>query len=330
MNLQTQYLGLTLKNPLMPGASPMVDNLDTVRRLEDAGASAIVMHSLFEEQVLADQGDFISNVQRHKESFSEAQSFIPAPDEFGLSPDLYLLQIARIKEVVDIPVIASLNGITLGGWINHAQWIERAGADAIELNFYYIPTDPEETGASVLERAKDVLKAVKARVGIPVALKLSPFFSALPHSARELVDAGADGLVLFNRFYQPDIDIESLDVVPTLQLSDSSELNLRLRWLAILTPNIRTSYALTGGVHTAEDVIKSLMVGAHTVQMVSALLTRGAGWLGKVLSDMTQWLDEHEYDSLDQLRGSMSLRNCPNPAAFERGNYLRILQGWSA
>jgi len=288
------------------------------------------MHSLFEEQILAEQSDYDWNVARHKESFSEAQSFIPGPSEFELTPDLYLLQIARIKNTVDLPVIASLNGTSLGGWVDYAQWIERAGADAIELNFYFISTDVNETGIDVLVRARDILTAVKARVGIPVALKLSPFFSALPHCAHEFVTAGADGLVLFNRFYQPDIDIEALDVIPTLQLSDSNELNLRLRWLAILSAQIDTSYAVSGGVHTAQDAIKALMAGADTVQMVSALLKRGAGWLGKVLADMTQWMEEHEYSSLDQLRGSMNLRTCPNPEAFERGNYLRILQGWRA
>ncbi len=328
MNLATNYLGLKLKHPLMPGASPMVDNLDIVRRLEDAGASAIVMHSLFEEQVALEERAYAHHVTRHEESFNEATTFLPDPDDFSLRPDDYLEQVRRIKETVDVPVIASLNSTSPGGWVEYAKLMQNAGADALELNFYFISTSPRESGGDVLARAVEVLTAVKATIGIPVALKLSPFFSSLPHFAENLVLHGADGLVLFNRFYQPDIDIEALEVVPTLRLSDSSELTLRLRWLAILSASVTTSYAVTGGVHTAEDAIKSIMAGAHAVQMVSALLKRGPEWLGGVLKDMTDWLEVHEYESIDQLRGSMSLRHCPDPAAFERANYMRILQGW--
>lgn len=328
MNLRTKYLGLELKNPLMPGASPLVDNIDTVRRLEDAGAAAIVMHSLFEEQINNERDQYDWNYERHTGFFAEAQSFMPDPAEFELTPERYLAQIAKIKDAVDVPVIASLNGTSIGGWVGYARLMEEAGADALELNFYFLSTSPDESGADVVARATEILREVKGKIGIPVALKLSPFFSALPHVAQTLVTAGADGLVLFNRFYQPDIDIEALEVVPSLRLSDSSELNLRLRWLAILSASVETSYAATGGVHSAEDAIKALMAGAHAVQMVSALLKRGPNWLGGILSEMTRWMEEHEYESLDQLRGSMSLKHCPDPAAFERANYLRILQGW--
>ncbi|MEO7934053.1 MAG: dihydroorotate dehydrogenase-like protein [Chthoniobacterales bacterium] len=328
MNLSTNYLGLKLKNPLMPGASPLVDNLDTVRRLEDVGAAAIVMHSLFEEQITTEDRLYTENFEQHNNFFNEAQSFMPDPLEFALTPDHYLAQIARIKEAVQLPVIASLNGTTLGGWVNYAHLMEEAGADALELNFYFISTSPTESGGDVLKRATEILEAVKSNVTIPVAVKLSPFFTALPHIAQTLVNSGANGLVLFNRFYQPDIDIETLEVVPALRLSDSSELLLRLRWLAILSASVKTSYAVTGGVHLAKDAIKAIMTGADAVQMVSALLKRGPDWLGGVLDEMTSWLEEHEYESLDQLRGSMSLRHCPDPAAFERANYLRVLQGW--
>jgi dihydroorotate dehydrogenase (fumarate) len=328
VNLATQYLGISLKHPLMPGASPLVDDVDAVRRLEDSGASAIVMHSLFEEQITAEERYDTWNFQRHTNFFNEAQSFMPDPTQFQLAPDRYLNQIARIKEAVALPVIASLNGTTIGGWVNYAHLMERAGADALELNFYFISTRLDETGADVLARATDILEAVKAVVHIPVAVKLSPFFSALPNFAQQLVSSGADGLVLFNRFYQPDIDIEALETVPVLKLSSSTELTLRLRWLAILTPVVKTCYAVTGGVHTVADVVKALMAGADAVQMVSALLKRGPEWLGGVLDGLEVWMQEHEYSSLAELRGSMNLQHCPDPAAFERGNYMRVLQSW--
>jgi dihydroorotate dehydrogenase (fumarate) len=330
VNLATNYLGLNLKNPLMPGASPLVDDLDVVRRIEDGGGSAIVMHSLFEEQITASELAYTRNFKRHNDFFNEAQSFMPDPAEFSLAPDRYLDQIASIKEAVRLPVIASLNGTTIGGWVKYALLMERAGADALELNFYFISTSVDETGADVVARAIDILKAIKDTIRIPVAVKLSPFFSALPNFARQLVANGADGLVLFNRFYQPDIDIEALDTVSSLKLSNSTDLNLRLRWLAILSPVVKCSYAVTGGVHTAEDVIKAVMAGADTVQMVSALLKRGPEWLGGVLKEVSRWLDDHEYESLAQLRGSMNHQHCPDPAAFERGNYMRVLQSWRA
>jgi dihydroorotate dehydrogenase (fumarate) len=312
----------------MPGASPLAGSLDHVRKLEDAGAAAIVMHSLFEEQIELEQQGYAASVEPYLDSFSESLSFLPESDDFTFSSEQYLEQLGRIKAAVAIPVIASLNGTTSGGWLRLAAELESAGADAIELNYYHVPTDPRIAGQLVENEAVALLRAVRRKIGIPVAVKLSPFFSSLPSVARKLAAAGADGLVLLNRFYQPDIDIENLEALPTLRLSDSSELRQRLRWIAILFGNVQTSLAVTGGVHTAEDAIKAIMTGADAVQMVSALLKHGPERLGEVLQEMIRWLEEHDYESLDQLRGSMSLRHCPDPTAYERANYLRILQAW--
>lgn len=328
MDLSTTYLGFDLPHPLMPGASPMVDDLDVVRRLEDAGAAAIVMHSLFEEQIEQDQLGFIEHTEAHAESFAEALSYFPRPDEFALGPDRYLNQIRRIKQAVALPIIASLNGHTASGWLEYAGLIESAGADAIELNIYYVPTDPSESGEQVEQRLCEIVSTVKAAVAIPVAVKLGHFFSALPHLVHRLDQLHVDGLVIFNRFYHPDIDIEALEVSPTLHLSESSELLVRLRWLAILSGRVRASLAVTGGVHTPVDAIKAVMAGAHAVQMVSALLRHGPEHLRAVYTGMRRWLEEHEYESLAQMQGSMNLHRCPNPSAFERGNYLRVLQSW--
>lgn len=330
MDLSTSYLGLHLPHPLMPGASPMVDDLDTVRRLEDAGAAAIVMHSLFEEQIVQEQLTTFHHLETSAESFGEALTFLPAPSEYALGPYQYLDHLARIKAAVRIPVIASLNGTTLGGWLEYARLMQEAGADALELNVYYLAADPQETAEAVEGRTLSLLRAVKQAVTIPVAVKLSPFFSGMAHLAVQLDAAGADGLVLFNRFYQPDIDIEQLEIVPRLELSTSAELLLRLRWLAILHGRVRASLAVTGGVHTAADAIKAVMAGATAVQMVSALLHRGPEYLATVHREMMQWMDEHGYESLRQMRGSMSHACCPNPGAIERTNYIRILQGWRA
>ncbi len=330
MNLSTSYLGLALPHPLMPGASPMVDNLDTVKRLEEAGAAAIVMHSLFEEQIVQDQLATFHFTERHAESFAEALSYFPRPGEFALGPEQYLAQVARIKAAVSIPVLASLNGTTPGGWVEYARRIQDAGADGLELNVYYLATDPQEPGEAVERRTLSILRAVKGAVTIPVAVKLSPFFSSLAHFAAELDAAGADGLVLFNRFYQPDIDVENLDVVPRVELSTSSELLLRLRWLAVLSCQVRANLAITGGVHTAADAIKAIMAGASAVQMVSGLLHGGPGHLKTILDGLRRWMEEHEYDSIEQMRGSMNLARSPNPAVLERANYIKVLQGWRA
>ncbi|MBI2838278.1 MAG: dihydroorotate dehydrogenase-like protein [Acidobacteria bacterium] len=328
MDLSTSYLGFQLPHPLMPGASPMVDNLDIVKRLEDAGAAAIVMHSLFEEQIARDQTSLFHHTEIHAESFAEATSYLPRAEEFVLGPEEYLEHVAKIKRAVALPIIASLNGITSRGWVQYARKIEQAGADALELNIYYIATDLLETGSAVEGRALEVLQAVKRVVTIPVAVKLSPFYSAIVHFARELDHAGADGIVLFNRFYQPDIDVEQLETVPLLTLSTSSELRLRMRWLAALSGRVKASLAASGGVHTPVDVIKAVMTGAHAVQVVSALLQHGPEYLRVLREGVATWLEQHEYDSLKQMQGSMSLEKCPDPAAFERANYMRVLQGW--
>ena len=328
MDLSTRYLGFDLPHPLLPGASPLVDDLDLVRRLEDAGAPAIVMHSLFEEQLVREQLATARFLDTTAESTAEALSYLPTPDAFALGPEQYLEQIHRLKQTVSVPVIASLNGTTEGGWLTYARLLEQAGADALELNVYALATDFEESSEILERRTVRMLAAVKGAVHIPVAVKLSPFYTCFAHFARRLDEYGADGLVLFNRFYQPDLDVEALEVVPTLRLSDSSELLLRLRWLAILAGRLRPSLAVTGGVHTAVDAIKAVMAGADAVQVVSELLKRGPERLRNLRMEMARWLEEHEYDSLAQARGSLSLLRCPDPAAHERANYMAILQSW--
>jgi dihydroorotate dehydrogenase (fumarate) len=328
MDLSTTYLGLRLPHPLMPGASPLVNDLDQVKRLEDAGAAAIVMHSLHEEQIEYEQRGTIHDMEAHAESFAEALSYFPKPAEFALGPERYLDQIRRIKEAVRVPVIGSLNGITPRGWLDYARLIEQAGADALELNIYYVATDAEETSEQVERRVLDTIKTVKSAVKIPVAAKLSPFYSSIARLAKDLDDLGVDGLILFNRFYQPDIDVEALEVVPQVYLSNPSALLLRLRWTAILSGRVRASLAVTGGVHEPVDAIKAVMAGANAVQMVSALLRNGPNRLREVREKMAEWLEEHEYESLAQMQGSMNLMRCPNPAAFERAHYMRVLQSW--
>jgi dihydroorotate dehydrogenase (fumarate) len=329
MDLSTTYLGLHLKSPLMPGASPLVDDLDLVKRLEDAGASAIVMHSLFEEQISGERLATIYHMELYADSYAEAMSYFPKHDEYALGPEQYLEQVARIKKTVSVPVIGSLNGVTPGGWLEYARLIEQAGADALELNVYSIATDPQETGFVAEMRLIDVIRSVCDSVSIPVAVKLSPFYSSLANFACRLDGLGVKGLVLFNRFYQPDIDIEHLEVNPTLRLSDSSELLLRLRWLAILSRQISASLAITGGVHTGVDAIKSIMVGADAVQVVSALLRHGPEYLAIIERDMRRWMEENGYSSVRQMRRSMSLSNCPDPQAFERANYVRVLHSFN-
>ena len=327
MNLATTYMGFTLPHPLVPGASPLADDLDTVRRLEDAGAPMLVMHSLFEEQIRREQLAVTRAVETPKESYAEALSYLPEPDAFSLGPDEYLEQLRRTKEAVAVPVLGSLNGTTVGGWLSYARLIEQAGADGLELNLYEVVTDPFETAEQVEQRALHVVEAVKEAVSIPVAVKLSPFYTSAANFARRLDLLGADALVLFNRFYQPDIDVEQLEVL-RVNLSSPAELLLRLRWLAILSGRVRASLAVTGGVHSALDAVKAVMAGAHAVQMVSALLQRGPAYLRQVRDDLERWLEEHEYESLEQMRGSMSLARCDDPRAYERANYMKVLQSW--
>lgn len=312
----------------MPGASPLVDDIDVVLKLEDAGAAAIVMHSLFEEQILRERHGFAYYTEAHDEAQAEAASYFPASDKYALGPDRYLEQLSRIKKRVGVPVIASLNGTTTEGWLDYARLIQTAGADALELNFYHVATSPLQDGALVEENLIEIVAALKKSITIPLAVKLSPFYSSLPHVAARLDLLGVEGLVLFNRFYQADIDPEILEAVPRLHLSDSSDLLLRLRWLAILAGVVRGSLAVTGGVHEPIDAVKAVMAGADAVQMVSALLRHGPEHLAHVRREFERWGDEHEYASIGQMRDSMSLSRCPDPAAFERGNYLRTLQSW--
>lgn len=328
MDLTTTYLGLKLEHPFMPGASPLVDDLGLVKRLEDAGASAIVMHSVFEEQILREGMSTLQAIEETSEAYAEALSYFPKADEFRLGPDQYLEQIRKIKECVAVPVIASLNGSTPAGWIEYAKQIQQAGADALELNVYLLATNPWETGETIEQRVLDIARSVKKTVSIPVAVKLSVFYSSLSNLAKKFDEIPVDGLVLFNRFYQPDIDIENLEVVPTLHLSDSSELLLRLRWLAILYGNVKCSLAVSGGVHSPSDAIKAIMAGASAVQIVSALLRNGPEYLATIREGVVAWMEEHEYSSLSQMLGSMSLQKCADPAAFERANYMRVLQSY--
>jgi dihydroorotate dehydrogenase (fumarate) len=328
MKLSTSYLGLKLRNPIIVGASPFCDNLNAVCQLEDAGAAAIVMHSLFEEQIDLEQRALHHHTESIADSSSEATSYFPRFEEYHLSPDHYVRQISRLKAAVSIPVIASLNGTHAGGWTEYARMLESAGADAIELNLYQLATDPEVGGDQVESDMLDVVKGVVAAVKIPVSVKLSPFHTALTQFAVTLDRTGVGGLVLFNRFYQPDFDIEELDVAPHLKLSDPSELLLRLRWLAVTSPHMKGSLAASGGVHTAADAIKSILAGAHAVQLVSALLKNGPPVIATILAGMQTWMSEFGYNRVDEFRGALNLKRCPDPAAFERANYIRILHSW--
>ena len=329
MNLETKYLGLTLKNPLVPSASPLTSELDTAKQLEDAGASALVMYSLFEEQITRENEAMDHFLTTSGESYAEAISYFPEPDEYhNLHAEDYLEQIQNLKKTVDIPVIASLNGVSEGGWMAYAKKMEDAGADAIELNIYYIAADPTLSSEKVEQMYINDLKAVKEAVTIPVSVKLSPYFSAFANMATRLESAGADGLVLFNRFYQPDIDLDAMDVNPNLNLSSTFEKRLPLRWIAMLRPHIKGSLAATTGIHTAHDVIKMILAGADVAMMASALLYGGPDALKFMLSEMKVWMEEKEYQSVEEMKGAMSLASVADPSAFERANYIKILQGF--
>lgn len=328
MDLTTTYIGLKLKNPLVASASPFTHSLDGFRKLEDAGVAAIVMHSLFEEQLTGEAQELEYLTTQGTESFAEALSYFPKPDNFAVGPDEYLKLISEAKKAVKIPVIASLNGFTPGGWIDYARSMQQAGADALELNIYYLTTDPFQPGEVTERNYVQVLKTVRSQVRIPVTVKLSPFFSNLANMARRLDEAGADGLALFNRFYQPDLDLENLEVWPHVELSTSAELLLPLRWIAILHGRIKCSLAATTGIHTAEDVIKILMAGADAAMLCSALYRNGAGHVGKILSGVQNWMTAHEYESVSQMKGSMSQKSVAEPAAYERANYMKTIQSF--
>ena len=328
MKLSTTYLGLKLANPIMPGASPMSDNLDMVRRLEDAGASAIVMHSLFEEQIVKDAQAVARHIERWTESFSEAADFFPSQEDYAVGPDQYLEQIGRIKMAVKVPVVASLNGIHPGGWVEYARLIQQAGADALELNTYFLATSRTVRSAELEERVIEIVRTIRQQSKLPLAVKLSPYYTSLGSLVGLLEGEGADGVVMFNRFFQPEIDLETLEVVPKLDLSTSEDLRLRLRWLGLLRTQTSLSLACSGGVHTPADVVKAILAGADVVQCVAALLRRGPERLKELLDGLRVWMEEHEYASVDELRGALSVGRAPDPEAFERGNYLRTLQLW--
>lgn len=323
VDLSTTYLGLKLRTPLVASASPLSEEISTIKHMEDAGASAVVLYSLFEEQIVQDQLDLHHHTTFGTESFAEALTYFPDPATYHVGPEGYLKHIQKAKEAVNIPVIASLNGTSLGGWTKFAKQIEEAGADALELNIYYIPTSMDLSGADVEQTYLDILTSVKETVKIPVAVKLSPFFSNMANMAKKLDDAGANGLVLFNRFYQPDIDLELLEVRRHVILSTPQAMRLPLRWIGILYGRIKADMAATSGVHEAEDALKMLMVGASVTMMASILIKNGVDHIRKVETDMVQWLTEHEYESVAQMRGSMSHLKSGNPAAFERAQYIR-------
>ncbi len=326
MDLSVTYLGMTLRSPLVPSAAaPLSESLDNIRRMEDHGAAAVVLHSLFEEQLRLEQHELHHHLTQGTESYPEALTYFPEPAEFHLGPEHYLEHIGRAKAAVNIPVIASLNGSTLGGWTEYARQIQQAGADALELNIYSIPTDPNRTAAEIEAIYVDIVKAVRAAVTIPLAVKLSPFFTNFANVAKRLVDAGANGLVLFNRFYQPDIDLETLEVTPNLLLSTPMAMRLPLRWIAILYGRLPASLAATSGIHRATDVVKMLMVGADITCLCSALLRHGIRHLRTVENELRQWLEEHEYESVRQLKGSLSQIKCHDPSAYERAQYMRAI-----
>ena len=328
MDLSTTYMGLKLKNPLVPGASPLTADIDYLKRMEDAGAGAAVLHSLFEEQIRHEADELNHHLAHGAESFAEALSYFPQTEDYRLGPDEYLEHIRKAKQAVSIPIIASLNGVTAGGWTECAQKMQEAGADGLELNVYFVAANPDLSGRTVEKLYEDILKAVKVAVTIPVSIKLSPFFSGVAAMAKQLDTAGADGLVLFNRFYQPDIDLEALEVVPNLVLSSPHELRLPLRWIAILHGQLGASLAATSGVATGEDVLKVLMAGADVAQVCSVLLRKGVGEIAVILSQMKRWMEEHEYESVEQMKGSLSQKSCAEPAAFERANYMKTLNSY--
>ncbi len=329
MNMKTTYMGLTLKNPVILSASPISEDVDKMKKAEDLGAAAVVMYSLFEEQINHEINEIDHFLSQGTESFAESLSYFPEPQEFkNLHGEEYLNLIQKLKKAVDIPVIGSLNGVSPGGWMNYAKKMEEAGADALELNIYYIATDINMTAEKVEQLYIDNLKTVKKAIKIPVAIKLGAYFSAFANMASKLDKAGADGLVLFNRFYQPDIDLKNLEVVPNLQLSNSHEMRLPLRWIAMLHGRVKASLAATTGIHSAEDVIKMMMVGADAVMIASVVLAKGVDYLGELVSGIQRWIEENEYESIEQMKGSMSYKSIADPAAFERANYIKTLQSF--
>lgn len=328
LDLSTTYMGLRLKNPLVPSASSLSSKIETIKAMEDAGASAIILYSLFEEQINFEALELHYYTTQHSEWFPEALSYFPEPEEYHLGPEEYLEHIRQAKEAVDIPIIASLNGVTAGGWLNYAQKMVEAGADALELNVYYIPTDTNFPGSEVENLYLNILKTIKKGVSVPIAMKLSPYFSSMAHMAKKLDEAGADALVLFNRFYQPDLDLEKLEIVPEVLLSTSRNIRLPLRWMAILYGHLLCNLAASSGIHTAEDAIKLLLVGADVTMLCSSLFINGISHLTTILHDLERWMEHREYSSLNEMKGSMSQKAVAEPAAFERANYMKALHSF--
>jgi dihydroorotate dehydrogenase (fumarate) len=327
-NLSTTYLGLKLNNPLVASASPISKNIDKAKRMADAGISAIVMYSLFEEQIIHESLELDHFLSRGSDSFAEALTYLPDGGMYGVSPEKYLNQVAGLKKALNIPVIGSLNGVSKGGWTNYAKRIQEAGADALELNLYYLSTDPNLTSTELEDAQVELVAEVRSAITIPLSVKLSPYVTSLPNFAKRIIEAGANGLVLFNRFYQPDFDLDELDIVHSLDLSTSAEVRLPLRWISILSSKIHTDYALTSGIHTAQDVLKAMMAGAKVAMTASTLLENGERAIPPLLADLETWMKEHEYESIEQMQGSMSQRNVKEPAAFERANYMKVLSSW--
>lgn len=327
-DLSTTYLGLNLKNPLVASASPLSKKLEKARKLEEAGVSAIVMYSLFEEQIIHESLELDHYLTRGTDSFAEAMSYLPDGGMYAVDPEKYLNQVAGLKKALSIPIIGSLNGVSKGDWTNYAKQIQDAGADALELNLYYIPTDPDLTAGELENAQIELVAEVKSAIKIPLAVKLSPFITALPNFAKRIVEAGADGLVLFNRFYQPDFDLDELDIVHNLDLSTSAEMRLPLRWISILHGRINADFALTSGVHTSKDVLKAMMSGAKVAMMASALLENNGQGVPAILNELTGWMESHEYQSVKQMQGSMSQKSVREPAAFERANYMKVLNSF--
>lgn len=329
MNTETNYLGLRLKNPIIASASPLSREIDHIRHMEDEGAAAVVLYSLFEEQIAAEEQGFDEFLSATEDLHAEASSYFPEMTSYNRGPEGYLDHIAAAKAAVDIPVIASLNGASAGGWVRYARLLEEAGADALELNIFFVPGDLNTDAAAVERIYAGIVREVRKTIQIPLAVKLAPFFSSMGNVARQMDAAGANGLVLFNRFYQPDFDLEALEVTPTLNLSTPEELRLRLHWTAVLHGRIKADIAITGGVHTGYDVIKSMMAGAKAACVASVLLRHGIGYISRILRDVTDWMEEREYDSIEEMQGSMNQRSVADPSAFVRANYMKVLQGYS-
>lgn len=328
MDITTSYLGFKLKSPIVPSAGPLSEHVSTIKEMEDAGAGAVVLYSLFEEQLEHDELELEHHTKSSSESFAEATSFFPEPFEYKLGPEEYLEHIRKAKEAVDIPIIASLNGKSLGGWIDYAKRIEEAGADALELNIYQLATDTEKKGEEIEKKYIHIVRRVRSEIKIPIAVKMHPFFSSIAYMANELSKAGANGLVLFNRFYQPDINLETLEVEPNVLLSTPMEMRLPLRWVAILHGRVNADLAATRGIYTEEDVIKMIMAGANVTQVLSCLLKYGIGHISEIITKLKTWMEEKEYESIEQMRGSMSYLNVDDPSKFERANYMKVLHSY--